>query len=219
MIEDNLDSVKDALAEAEKSYIVDVAYNGVEGTYLSQVNDYDAIVVDYVLPDMDGIEVCRVTRSANVETPILFLSSKEDKNVKISSLDAGADSFVVKPLDPSEFLAELRALIRRKTNGISDGCIKYGKIFLDAKNREVRIDDKPVSLRRKEYDILEYLVFNKGKVVSKEELLEHVWRDGVYILSNTVEVHVKSLRDKLERYAGSRMIKTVPGFGYRLDEF
>lgn len=217
IIEEDPNIMRDILDEVEKNYLVDVAYNAAEGTYLSQVNDYDAIVVDSTLSDMDGVEVCKTTRSANVDAPIVLISDEKCVSYKVRSLDAGADCLLGKPIDTTELLAEMRTLIRRKSGFGSNNEICLGRISLDVRSREVKVDDRAVVLRRKEYDVFEYLVFNKGRNVSKEELLEHVWRSGVYILSNTVEVTVKSLRDKLEECLGCRLIKTVPGFGYRLE--
>lgn len=216
LIEDDITHMDELKTEVEKQYVVDVAYNGVEGTYLSQVNDYDAIVVDSSLPDMDGLEVCKKTRSAKVDSPILFLADGGRKKYKLDSLDAGADAFLSKPVDKKEFKAKLRALLRRRDTKFVSNLVKVGVLEINFKNRVVRANGKKLDLRRREYDILEYLVVNQGRVVSKEEILEHVWHGGLNVFSNTVEVHIKNLRDKLEKPFGEKLIHTVRGFGYKV---
>jgi len=216
-IEDDKELFENVLTEAERSYIVDIASSGSDGTYLSQINDYDVMVVDSVLPDIDGIEVCKMTRSADIKTPIMLLSGVNESSDKVRSLDAGADVTLHKPVNVDEFMAQVRALARRTGTLTSGNTIKAGKIELDFKRKQTYVNNKQIQLRRKEFDLLEYLLINKGRVVSKEEILEHVWEEGIYVLSNTVEVHVRSLREHLKRYVGKKFIKTVRGFGYKIE--
>ena len=216
LIQDDKDLLDDVLDEVEKDYVVDVAYNGVDGTYLSQVNDYDVMVVDSTLPDIDGIEVCKLTRSAKITTPIILLSDDSESANKVRSLDAGADVNFSKPVNVDEFKAQVRALARRNGAALSDSFLKVGKVEIDLCKKQIYINKKPKLLRRKEFDLLEYLLINRGRVVSKEELLEHVWEKGIYVFSNTVEVHIRSLREHLARYVGKRFIRTVRGFGYKI---
>lgn len=217
LVEDDKDMLDDVLTEVEKDYVVDVAYSGVEGTYLSQINDYDVMVVDAALPDMDGVEICRLTRSANIRTPIILLHDSCEISSKVMSLDAGADVNLQKPINILEIKAQVRALTRRN-NSISGGCVlKIGKLEVDCRQKQVLVKGKVIHLRRKEFDLLEYLVINRKRVVSKEEILEHVWEKGIYVFSNTVEVHIKSLRDKFEKLVGKKIIRTIRGFGYRIN--
>lgn len=217
LVEDDKDMLDDVLTEVEKDYVVDVAYSGVEGTYLSQINDYDVMVVDAALPDMDGVEICRLTRSANIRTPIILLHDSCEISSKVMSLDAGADVNLQKPINILEIKAQVRALTRRN-NSILGGCVlKIGKLEVDCRQKQVLVRGKIVHLRRKEFDLLEYLVINRKRVVSKEEILEHVWEKGIYVFSNTVEVHIKSLRDKFEKLVGKKIIRTIRGFGYRIN--
>jgi DNA-binding response OmpR family regulator len=216
-VEDDKDFLDDVLTDAERDYVVDVAYSGAEGTYLSQINDYDVMVFDAALPDMDGVEICRVTRGANIKTPIILLHDSCEISNKVMSLDAGADVILYKPIDISEIKAQVRALARRN-NSISDGCvIKIGKIEVDCRQKQVVFKSKIIQLRRKEFDLLEYLIINRKRTVSKEEILEHVWEKGIYVFSNTVEVHIRSLRERFSKLTGRKIIRTVRGFGYRID--
>lgn len=216
IIEDDKDLLKDVINEAEKNYIVDVASSGSDGTYLSQVNDYDVMVVDSVLPDIDGIEVCRITRSADIKTPIMLLSVNSESSHRVRSLDAGADVTFPKPVNVDEFMAQLRALARRSGTLGYGNVIKVGKVEIDFKKKQTYVNKKPLYLRRKEFDLLEYLLINKGRIISKEEILEHVWDQGIYVFSNTVEVHIRSLRGRLNKLVGKKFIKTVRGFGYKI---
>ncbi len=217
LVDDDKENVNDIVNNFNKSYILDVAYSGVEGAYLSQVNEYDAILIDETLPDMDGAEVCRTTRSANVESPILLLLEHDkDVSYKVKSLDSGADSYISKPLDKEELSANIRALIRRKGSEIKNNYASSGPILIDLKLRQAYLENELLYLRRKEYDILQHLVVNKGKIVSKESLLEHIWEQGIYSISNTLEVHIRSLRKRLYEKYSREIIKTVRGFGYTI---
>jgi len=217
LVEDDKDFLDDVLTEVERDYIVDVAYSGVEGTYLSQINDYDVMLVDATLPDMDGTEICRLTRDADIKTPIILFHDNCETGSNVMSLDAGADVNMQKPINILEVKAQVRALARRN-NLVTDGCvIKVGKLEVDCRQRQVSSRGKALRLRRKEFDLLEYLVINRKRVVSKEEILEHVWEKGIYVFSNTVEVHIKSLRGRFEKFVGKKIIRTVRGFGYKID--
>ncbi|EKE00229.1 MAG: hypothetical protein ACD_22C00072G0012 [uncultured bacterium] len=209
-------TLKDALLE---SYLVDLAFTGSEGAYLSQVNCYDVIILDLNLPDMDGVEVCRLIRSSNVQTPIIMLTGSEELNSKVCSLDNGADDYLTKPFAYTELTARLRALLRRSAGLNREPVLCCRDITLDPVERVVIRGAKQLALRKKEYDILEYLLRCKGRVISKEELLEHVWEDGIYMSSNTLEVHISSLRKKVNSRSKEPLIKTIYGLGYKLVAF
>ena len=219
IIEDDRDVLDNILHEVENEFIVDVAYNGCDGAYYAQVNDYDAIVVDTVLEDMPGPEVCKVTREANVTTPILVLSESTSTamSARLASLNAGADAYVNKPVDPVELCAQIRALVRRRQGTVDPNTLKWKGLYFDFKKRTVAYESEKVFLRRKEFDLLEYLILHKGTYVSREQILEHAWKLGMYVFSNTVEVHIKSLRDKFKKYYGPDFIKTRRGFGYIIE--
>ena len=216
MVEYDKEFLDEFLIEVEKDYVVDVACNGVEGAYLSQINDYDVMVVDHNLPDMDGSEVCRLARTAEVTTPILYISDNSEERTKVECLDAGADAHFLKSAGKDSFKAQVRALVRRKALFNGGSSLKIGRLEMNLKNKKVFVDGKGVDLRRKEFDLLEYMLLNAGRVVSKEEILEHVWQNGIYVFSNTVEVHIRSLRTKME-ILEVQPIKTVRGFGYKIE--
>jgi two-component system, OmpR family, response regulator len=198
-------------------YIIDIENTGEKGTSTSEVNAYDAIIVDSVLPDIDGVEVCRMIRAANINTPIAFIAERNGVHDKVHSLDAGADAFVHKPLNISELAAEIRTLIRMKAAIIVLGNkIKLGILEIDISKKQAFVGEEIIKLRRKEYDLLEYLILNKDKIVPKEDILEHVWDQGIDVLSNTLEVHIKNLRDKLKECCIRNYIITVRGFGYTI---
>lgn len=216
LIDEDKEFLDSMLVEVEKDYVVDVVYNGVEGTDLSQINDYDVMVVGDILPDMEGIEVCKKVRIANITTPIIYTSRDNNVSGKIAGLDSGADVHLVKPISHTAFKAQIRALVRRKNYFNGGVVLEAGKIRMDLRKKVVLINGIEAKLRRKEYDLLEYLLLNKNNVVSKEAILEHVWKEGIYIFSNTVEVHIRSLRERLQK-CGVDAIRTVRGFGYKLE--
>lgn len=217
LIEDEEKYLKELVPEVEKEYVVDVAYSGENGTFLSEVNEYDAIIVDSTLPDMSGLQVCKTSRSLSISAPILYLGDKSlcDEE-KLESLRSGADAYVSKPINYEELKVKLGVLLRRRGDKYFHSVVCLGKLKIDMNARSIFVDGKRVDLRRMEYDVLEYLVLNIGRVVSKEELLEHVWKKGLYVFSNTVEVHIRNLRERLEKPYGLEIIKTVRGFGYRI---
>jgi DNA-binding response OmpR family regulator len=203
------------LASLEKQYLVDVAYNAAEGAYLCEVNDYDVIVVDSALPDMSSPDLCRCTREVQATVPLMVLADQKNREDLIKSLEAGADVCVYKPIESTELTAQISALLRRvSANNKSE--LTLGNFYIDFLAKTVAVCGTPVVLRRKEYEVLEYLAINAGKIVSKENLLEHIWRDGVCVCSNILEVHVRNLRTKVEKPFGICLIRTVRGFGYKL---
>lgn len=216
LIEDKAEYLDTFITEIEKQYVVDVAYNTIEGSYLSSVNDYDVIVVDTGLPDVDPVSLCKDARSSKIESPILLLADKTNFEYKVESLEAGADALMYKPINVKELSAQVGALIRR-SNKLSTQTIDVKNFKLDLCNKSVFYLGQPISLRRKEYDILEYLVVNINKTVSKEKLLEHVWSEGIYMESNTLEVHVRNLRLVLKRFYAEELIVTLRGYGYRIE--
>lgn len=217
LIDNDLDCLERIKPAIEKHYVVDVAHNGQEGVYLSQVNDYAAIVVDGYLPDMPSTEFCKSAREASVETPVIVTCSCDDPlTLPIAILDAGADTIVPRAKDAAFLLANLRATIRRSFKLCSYTSICVGDLVIDIKNREVTKLGKRINLRKKEYEVLQYLAVNKNLTVSKERLLEQVWEDGLDIFSNTLEVTIKYLRDKIDTSFGTKTILTVHGFGYKL---
>jgi DNA-binding response OmpR family regulator len=217
LVDSDKDNINSFREEIERDYVVDVAYSGQEGVYLAQTNDYDVIVLDTPISDIPDEEVCKNSRIANAAAPIIVLAKEPTALARrIPCLDSGADVFLAKPVASTELCAQVRALLRRSKDIASGNIITKGPIEIDLKRRAVRVHGVSKNLRRKEYDLLVYMLLNQGRVVSKEEILEHVWYESIYVLSNTVEVHVRNLRKKLEDATGPEIIKTVRGFGYEV---
>lgn len=217
LIEDEQEVAQSIKERLRQRYIIDAAYNGRTGTHLAQVCDYDLILLDLRLPDMDGLDVCRNIRAEKVHTPILVLTGEANIRDKVANLDAGADDYLTKPFDFNELLARIRALLRR-SNELRSEQLVAGDLKLDIIRRTVTRNDAPIFLRRKEFDLLEYLVRNKGKVVSRDRILEHVWDDTFDSFTNVVDVHIKYLRDRIDKPFSKPLIKTIHGVGYKVDE-
>jgi len=195
----------------QETWATDVAYDGEEGYDLASTEDYDVIVLDLMLPKMPGIEICKKLRKAGNHTPILMLTARGAVGDRVEGLDSGADDYLVKPFAFEELLARVRALVRRPKETQSSE-LRVNDLVLNTNTFEVKKNGKNIELSRKEFAILEYLMRNSGKVVSKENIIAHVWNYEADILPNTVEVFIGYLRDKL----GNDLIHTVRGFGYRI---
>lgn len=195
----------------QETWAADVAYDGEEGFDLASTEDYDVIVLDLMLPKISGIEICKKLRKAGNHTPILMLTARGAVGDRVEGLNSGADDYLVKPFAFEELLARVRALVRRPKETQSSE-LKVNDLVLNPNTFEVKKNGQNIELSRKEFAILEYLMRNSGKVVSKENIIAHVWDYEADILPNTVEVFVGYLRDKL----GNGLIHTVRGFGYRI---
>jgi len=195
-----------------EGYAVDLAADGEEGQFLGQTEPYDAIILDLGLPKVDGLSVLRAWRRDGVGTPVLILTARGAWTEKVQGIDAGADDYLAKPFNMEELLARVRALIRR-AKGHASAEIACGGVVLDTRSGRVTVNGEPVELTAYEYRVLSYLMHRKGQVVSRTELIEHVYAQDFDRDSNTVEVFVGRLRRKL----GVDVIKTVRGLGYRVD--
>ncbi len=196
---------------AREGYAVDEAADGIEAVSRASFVRYDIVVLDLNLPGLDGVEVCRQVRDREDPPLVLMLTARDAIENRIEGLDAGADDYLVKPFDFGELTARLRALTRRETPGRVE-LLQVGTLSLDPATRDVEIDGEQIELTAKEWSLLNYLMRNAGRVVSQEELLEHVWDDQVDPFTNTVRVQVGTLRRKV----GRERIETVIGAGYRL---
>jgi len=205
------DNLKEGLEQHRFS--VDIAYNGKEGDCLAQEFDYDIIILDLMLPDIDGEDLCRKLRDDKNKSFILMLTAKKQLDNIIQGLDCGADDYLTKPFEFSELLARIRALLRRSSEHKSN-ILSVSNISLDTKKEEVKIGGRKVQLTKKEYMILEYLLRNKGQLISRNQLLEHAWDRNVDIFTNVVDTHIKNLRKKLGR--SGNVLKTIYGSGYRI---
>ena len=215
VVEDN-DMICATLAKylEEEFFVVDTATSGEQASYLARTNGYDAILLDYMLPDKDGSIVCREIRESGSTVPILILSSLSSTLEKIKLLDLGADDYLTKPFLLKEIHARLNALLRRPRIIIPELCT-IGGLTIDYLKHKVLIEEKELYLTRKEFTLLQYLTRNMEKVVSRGMIMEHVWNTDADPFSNTIESHIFNLRKKLGSNAHI-MIHTIPGHGYRL---
>lgn len=197
----------------ENGYAVDTAHDGEEGHFLGDTEPYDVIVLDIGLPVMDGIEVLERWRAAGKATPVLILTARDRWREKIAGLDAGADDYVAKPFQMEEVLARIRALVRRSTGNASP-VLTVGPVALDPSASVVTVDDRQIKLTAHEYKLLAYMMHHKGKVLSRTELIEHIYAQDFDKDSNTIEVFIGRLRKKL----GVEVIHTIRGLGYRLSD-
>lgn len=196
----------------QEGYAVDLAFDGEEGYDLASSENYTVIVLDLMLPKMDGMEICRKLRAEGKHTPILILTAKGEVNDRVEGLNAGADDYLVKPFAFAELVARIKALSRRPKEELGT-VLTAGDVSLDSVNYSVKKGTRDLSLSKKEFSLLEYLLRHKGKVVTKEQIMQSVWDYEADILPNTVEVFVGYLRNKI----GSDIIKTVRGFGYKVE--
>lgn len=208
-----------ALAKAlqQETYAVDVAYDGDEGYAMATTEPYDVAIVDRMLPgNYDGVAIVKAMRDAKIHTPVLFLSALDSIKERTAGLDAGADDYLVKPFALEELLARVRALLRRPTEQQPD-TLSAGDLTMDTVTYTVKRGTTVLQLTGKEYALLEYLLRNQGRPLSKEVIISHVWDYDADILPNTVEVYVKYLRNKVDAPFEKPLIHTVRGFGYKLE--
>ncbi len=201
----------------ENSYAVDIASDGDEATYMASINAYDIFILDINLPKKDGFGVCNELRERGNKKPILMLTARDAVDDRISGLDIGADDYLTKPFEFRELLARLRALLRRQ-NEIRPPQIVIADLQIDTSSRTVYRGGKQIELTTKEYSLIEFLAINKGKVVGREEISEHVWDDTFDPFSNLIEVYIKRLRIKLDEGYDIQLIQTRRGSGYILND-
>jgi DNA-binding response OmpR family regulator len=200
----------------EQTYAVDVAADGDAAIFQVGTTDYDAVILDVMLPVKNGFVVCRTIRESGCAVPILMVTARDAVEARIEGLDCGADDYLVKPFDFGELLARLRALVRRGRQPLLPERLTVGPIAMDTRSRRVSVRQRAVSLTAKEYALLEYLVRRAGDVVSRADIAEHVWDEHYDPLSNVVDVYVQRLRRKLDRAGSESMIRTRRGEGYQL---
>jgi DNA-binding response OmpR family regulator len=198
----------------EQGYAVDVAYTGREALDWAAVVDFDLIVLDVLLPEMNGLTVCRELRAQNVQTPILMLTARDNIDARVAGLDAGADDYLGKPFSMKELLARLRALARRAGDAPKSSVLQVGDLTLDTRTRRVKRGDKLIALSNKEFAVLECLMREPNRVLSRALIAEHVWNYETYNDSNVVDVYIRNLRRKLDDAHELKLIRTVRGAGY-----
>jgi DNA-binding response OmpR family regulator len=200
----------------QESYAVDVAYDGDEGLSNALTDEYDIIILDRMLPGLlDGVDICKEVRANGIRVPILMLTAKDKIGDRVEGLNAGADDYLIKPFAFEELLARIRALLRRPQDTVSN-ILKLDDLTLDTENFEVKRAGRKIQLSQREYALLEYLLRNQNRILSKTNIISHVWDYDADILPNTLEVYIGYLRGKIERpFSGPELIHTVRGFGYK----
>jgi two-component system, OmpR family, response regulator len=201
----------------EEGYAVDVVANGEDAVWMASEHPYDGIVLDIMLPDGDGVDVCRRIRQAGRWAPVLMLTARDGVQDRVRGLDAGADDYLTKPFAFSELLARMRAVMRRGERE-RPSTLMVGDLVLDPAAKRVRRGETPVELTAKEFALLEYFMRHAGEALTRTELIDHVWDFAYDGDSNVVEVYVRYLREKIDRPFGCDSIETVRGVGYRLHE-
>lgn len=206
-------SIKKGLEQERMA--VDVAYDGIEGYDLAIDEDYDVIVLDLMLPGMSGLEICDKLRQNKKETPILILTARGQVEDKVEGLNKGADDYLTKPFAFEELIARIKALVRRPKN-IKEEILKVDELSLNTNSYEVLRNKKAIRLSSKEFTLLEFLMRHPGQILSKEQIMNHVWSYETDILPNTVEVYIRNLRNKIDKGFKYPLIQTIRGFGYKI---
>ncbi len=202
----------------EEGHTVDVAYEGEDGLAMAMDGSHDVIVLDILLPGIDGFEVCRTLRASRVDTPVLLLTALDAVEDRVRGLDAGADDYLPKPFAFQELLARLRALGRRRVQVQEPDRLRAGDLVLDLRRRRAERNGKTIELSPKEFALLEFFMRNEGRVVTRTQILDHVWGYEYSPESNLVDVYVTYLRRKVDRGYDRNLIRTVRGAGYALEE-
>jgi two-component system, OmpR family, manganese sensing response regulator len=211
--EENLaHALKDVLTAA--GHVIDVVYRGDDGWDLAQTVAYDLLILDWMLPGLSGIELCRKLRHSGKNTPVLMLTAKDLSLNKVQGLDAGADDYMIKPFDTAELLARVRALLRRPTS-FQDQVVEASGVRLDLQTMTAYREGKTVTLNRKEFQLLEYFLTHPGQVLTRDQIIERLWEIGEEPESNVVAAQVRLLRQKIDQGFSKPLIHTVYGIGYR----
>ncbi len=216
MVEDDRYVIDALRRNLRTTYIIDLAQTAAESLHFAEVNEYDVVVLDLGLPDGNGLTVCHQLRALPSSPPILVLTAHAATAMKVALLDSGADDYMTKPFRIEELQARLRVLVRRESRAARSSIITVGDLTLNSATREVERRGTPIHLRRKEFGVLEYLMHHHGSVVTRAMIIEHVWDGNDNLWTNAVDVHIKYLRDRIDRPFGSAMIHTVHGVGYKL---
>jgi DNA-binding response OmpR family regulator len=202
----------------EERHTVDTAFDGDEGLSLGLSDSYDLIVLDLMLPGTDGIEICRELRAAKIATPVLMLTARGAVEDKVAGLNVGADDYLVKPFAMAELLARVAALLRRRDRTPDHSTtLMAGDLTLDLVRHEARRGNKVIELTAKEFGLLEYLMRNPGHVLTRTQIIDHVWRYDMDAVSNVVDIYIHYLREKIDRGFSRQLIRTLRGVGYKIE--
>ena len=202
----------------EERHVVDVADEGYEGLNLALSDSYDLVILDRMLPNMDGLEICRQMRQSKIKSVVLMLTARGSVEDRVSGLTSGADDYLVKPFAMSELLARVQALLRRRdreTEG--NNILQVGNLTLDLVRHEVQREGKLIELTAKEFALLEYLMRHPGQVLTRSQITDQVWRYDLDAISNVVDIYIHYLRDKIDHGFARPLLKTVRGIGYKLE--
>ena len=202
----------------QERHVVDVAYDGAKGYTMAADSRYDLVILDLMLPELDGMEMCRELRKEGVDSRILMLTARGTTEDRVAGLDAGADDYLVKPFSFKELLARVRALSRREVQPELDERIEVGDLILDVNRHEAIRDGTAIDLTAKEFALLEYMMRNHGRILSRSQILDHVWGYEFDSITNVVDIYVHYLRNKIDKGFPYPIIKTVRGVGYGLRE-
>lgn len=201
----------------QESFAVDIAFDGTEGYDLASSEEYDVIILDRMLPGMDGLEICQKLRQQSIHTPIIMLTAKGQVENRVEGLNAGADDYLVKPFAFAELIARVRALLRRP-HVSNEPILRLADLYLNPLTYEVKRNNVSIQLSKKEFALLEYLLRNPNKILTKDQIINHVWEYDSDVLPNTVEVYIGYLRNKIDKSFPRlpTLIQTVRGFGYKI---
>ena len=198
----------------KEKFEVEKAYNGEDGLDLAMQNIYDIIILDLMMPILDGYTVLSKLRRERILTPVLILTAKDGLDDKIKGLKTGADDYLVKPFDSEELIARLEAIVRRNTGEYAEDTISFKGLKLNIKTRQATIDDKPLTLLGKQFDMLEYLITYKNTIITKDQIFDRIWGFNSDTTTQVVEVYASGIRKELKKYDYSKYIKTVHSVGY-----
>lgn len=218
VIDDNVRLAERIVDRLGQDFNIDLAHNGEQGLALCHRLRYEVIILDINLPDMTGIEVCRQLREAGADTPILMLSGLQAVDTKVELLETGADDYLTKPFNTKELRARIEALRRRGSQHRPESIINCGDLTINIDKRTVTRNEQPIRLRRKEFDVLCYLAQNKGRTLTRQMIMNHAWPDTTTSWISTIDVHIKHLRDKVDRPFRTQYIQTIYGMGYRFND-
>lgn len=208
-------SLKESLT---RDYVVDILFSGKKGSYQALTYYYDLIILDLNLPDVRGLSVCQELRQENLETPILVLTAETSEASTMVLLNAGADDYVIKPFSLPVLKARIAALLRRKNRPQKKKLLTHGELTLNPQTKTAFYKRRPILLTKKEFLLLEYFLFHPGRILDRLQLAEQLWENNPFVTSNTIDVHVCNLRNKIDPQYGKQIIKTIHGSGYMLVE-
>lgn len=218
LIEDSTSLAFAIKQQLKEVFITDIAATGEDGLLSVEHQTYDLIIIDLGLPDTNGIALCQTMRAKQIQIPILILTAKLDTTSKVDALNAGADDYLTKPFSVSELIARIRVLLRRTEGVVRSNLLTVGPLIVDVGKRTVHREGVDIVLRRKEFNILEFLLRNKGKVITRDMLISHIWGEDLDTYSNTIDVHINYLREKIDKPFEKKLIQTIHGYGYTIRE-